>query len=79
VMMRARHKRSLERPKASLAKLGWGGQRARKLPYANPTANKRVSDVELVEMGEKSFAWVVFTVVVEVEEEGLFRHIIEYL
>ena len=80
VMMRARHLRALTRQTGCLARLRqfFGG--AKKLPDADPIIKTMVSDVELLEMGRdgNSLAWVVFTVV-ELEEEGLFRHIVEHL
>ncbi|CAN0092907.1 unnamed protein product [Ectocarpus fasciculatus] len=91
VMMRARHQRSLARPKGYMAKLRQLREGRRKYSVEFPTAtsggpvragNQDDSDIELAEEGlsasRTGFRRVVVTVVA-IEEEGLFRHIITYL
>ena len=76
-MMRARHQRSLSTPEGWLAKPR-GCFKRRQLTYSRETA--RVSNIDHLEMGrdDSTFAPVVFTVV-ELQEEGLFRHITAYV
>lgn len=93
-MMRARHQRSLARPEGYMAKLRRLREGRRKYSVEIPTAtsggpvrpgNQDDSDIYNIELAEEGlsasrtgFRKAVVTVV-EIEEEGLFRHIITYL
>ena len=81
VMMRGRYQISLARkPRGCAARLRPCFERPPKLAHSNAIENTRVADVELLEVGknENVFARVVF-MAVEIEEEGIFRHIVTYL
>ncbi|CAM9730103.1 unnamed protein product [Ectocarpus sp. 6 AP-2014] len=75
IMIRTRHQRSLARPK------GWP-IRLRKLERYNEAniVHKIPPELELLEAGRSRMNFVrAVTAVVEINEEGLFRHIISFL
>lgn len=87
ILLRRRHERSLARPEGRLAKFRQRIFRGpRKLAYTGTTSGGRntsssVVEVDLEEGGCSSDWGLVRTVVtvVEIQEEGLFRHIVTYL
>ena len=82
-MMRARHRRSLATPPEGwLARYQPFFRRPPDLPRSNAMVStmSTVSGIELQELGSRETSFVRAVVKsVEIEEEGLFRHIAMYL
>lgn len=93
IMMRARHQGCLARPEGRLARFRQCVQSPQKLKYSSETlisnsmtasdgvllGNLSTSEVELEAGSSNGNLVQAVLMVVEIEEEGLFRHVITYL